>query len=93
MEATSGVIFRTRSERGLLEAAASRASYASAKDRFLVEGAPGLPAMFKQTLPDGSKGPEGMVRTITIRPSTMAVENAVFERFNIATPKTKKAAR
>ncbi len=39
MEATSGVVFRTRNERGLLEGTASRAAYSSSKDLFTVEGA------------------------------------------------------
>ncbi len=86
MEANSGVVFRTRSDSGLLEGTASRASYSSSKDLFTVEGAPNQPAIFRQTRPDGSAGPEGAVRTMSIRPSTMKVENAVIERLNIATP-------
>ena len=86
MEATSGVVFRTKNERGLLEGTASRVSYSSAKDRFTIEGAANRAAIFRQTLPDGSPGPEGAVKTITIRPSTMTVENAVLERLNIAAP-------
>lgn len=86
MEATSGVVFRTRNDRGLLEGTANRAAYSSSKDLFTVEGAPNRAAIFRQTRPDGQKGPEGAVRTITIRPKTMKIENAVFERLNIATP-------
>ncbi len=86
MEATSGVVFRTRSDRGLLEGTASRAAYSSSKDLFTVEGAPNRAAIFRQTLPDGSKGPEGAVRTMSIRPRTMKIENAVLERLNIAAP-------
>ena len=86
MSATDAVVFRTRSERGLLEGTASRASYSSTKDLFTVEGGPSSPAIFRQTLPDGSAGPEGAVRSMTIRPGTMKVENAVIERLNVATP-------
>jgi hypothetical protein len=86
MEALSGVVFRTRSKRGLLEGTASRVSYASSKDRFMIEGSPNRAAIFRQTMPDGSPGPEGAVKSITIRPRTMTVENAVLERLNIATP-------
>ncbi len=86
MEATSGVVFRTRNERGLLAGTASRAAYSSSKDLFTVEGAPNRAATFNQTLQDGSKGPEGAVRTMSIRPRTMKIENLVLERFNIATP-------
>lgn len=86
MEAISGVVFRTRNDRGLLEGTAARAAYSSSKDLFTVEGAPNRAAIFRQTLPDGSPGPEGAVRTMSIRPGTMKVENAVIERLNIATP-------
>jgi hypothetical protein len=86
MEATSGVVFRTRNERGLLAGTASRAAYSSSKDLFTVEGAPNRAATFQQTLQDGSKGPEGAVRTMSIRPRTMKIENLILERFNIATP-------
>lgn len=86
MEAVSGVVFRTRNERGLLEGTASRASYASSKDLFTVEGAPNRAAIFRQTLPNGRKGHEGAVRTMTLRPSTMEVQNMQWERLNIATP-------
>ncbi len=86
MEATSGVVFRTRSDRGLLEGTASRAAYSSLKDLFTVEGAPNRPANFRQTLPNGQKGPEGAVKTMTLRPKTMEVQNMQLERLNIATP-------
>jgi hypothetical protein len=88
MEATSGVVYRTRNEHGLLEGTASRAAYSSSKDLFTISGAPNQPAIFRQTKPDGSKGPEGAVRTIMIRPQTMKIENAVLERLNIAAPPT-----
>jgi hypothetical protein len=86
MEAVSGVVFRTRNERGLLEGTASRAAYSSSKDLFTVDGAPNRPAIFRHQLPDGSKGHEGAVRTMSVRPGTMKIEQAVLERLNIATP-------
>ncbi len=86
MEANDDVVFRTRNDQGLLEGTASRASYSSSKDLFTVEGAPNRAAVFRQTRPDGSPGPEGAVRTMTIRPGTMKVENAVIERLNIGAP-------
>ena len=86
MSAVDGVVFRTRNEQGLLEGNAARASYSSSKDLFTVEGAPNKPAVFRQVLPDGSPGPEGAVRSMTVRPGTMKVENAVIERLNLATP-------
>jgi len=88
MEATSGVVFRTRSDRGLLAVTASRAAYSSLKDLFTLDGAPNRAATFKQTLPDGSPGPEGAVWTMSIRTRTMNIENLVPERFQIATPAT-----
>ena len=88
IQARGGVFFRTRSDRGLLEATASSANYASSKDLFTVEGAPNQPAVFRKTMPDGSRGPEGQVRTMSIRPKTMKIENAVLERLNMAAPNT-----
>lgn len=86
MEAISGVVFRTRNERGLLEGTASRAAFSSAKDLFTLDGAPNRAAIFRQTLPDGKPGPEGAVKTMSLRPSTMEVKNLQWERLNIATP-------
>ena len=86
MEATTGVVFRTRNDQGLLEGTASRAAYSSSKDLFTVQGSPTRAAKFRQTKPDGSRGPEGEVRTMSIRPATMKVENLVLERLNIAAP-------
>ncbi|MEM8670679.1 MAG: hypothetical protein AAGG48_24345 [Planctomycetota bacterium] len=80
MEALQGVVFRTRNERGLLEGTANRASYASIKDLFTIDGAPNRAAIFRQILPDGSPGLEGAVRTMSVRPKTMKIEAAVFER-------------
>ncbi len=88
MEANSGVVFRTRSERGLLEGTASRAAYASAKDLFTIEGAPNRAATFKHTLADGKPGPEGAVRSMTIQTATQEVKSLQLERINIATPPT-----
>ncbi len=89
MEAVGGVVFRSRNQRGLLEGTASRTSYSSAKDLFTIEGAPNRAAIFRQTLPDGTAGPEGAVRTMAIRPKTMKIESAVLERLNLAAPNPK----
>lgn len=88
LEASSGVFFRTRDENGLLETTASRVTYSSSKDLFTISGVPNRPAIFRQTMPDGSKGQEGAVQTMTIRPKTMTIENAILERWNIASPPT-----
>ncbi len=86
MEAVSGVVFRSRGERGLVEGTASRAAYSSSKDVFTIEGPPSRPAIFRQTQPDGQPGPEVAVYSLRIRPKTMTVENGEFARFNIAAP-------
>ncbi|TWU43004.1 hypothetical protein Q31b_20390 [Novipirellula aureliae] len=82
-QATGGVVFRTQSERGLLECTATRAAYASGKDLFTLQGAPNRPAIFRQTRPDGQPGPEGAVSTMSLRLKTMEVENMQLERLNI----------
>jgi hypothetical protein len=82
MEATSGVVYRTRNDQGLLEGTASRAAYSASKDTFIVDGAPNRPAIFRRTNPDGSAGPEGAIRTMTVRPRTMNIENVVLDRFS-----------
>ncbi len=86
MEATSGVVFRTRSDRGLIEGTASRASYSSAKDLFVVEGSPNRAATFRQTPPNGQTGPEAAVKTMTLRPSTMEIRDMQPEWIRFATP-------
>lgn len=86
MEAISGVVFRTRNDQGLLECTAARAAYSSSKDKFIIDGAPNRPAIFRRTNPDGSPGIEGAVRTTTIRPRTMQLEDTKLERIGIAVP-------
>lgn len=86
MEATSGVVFRTRNEHGLLEGTASRAAYSSSKDLFTADGAPNRPAIVRQTGVGGQAGHEGTFRTISIRPRTMTIDNLVPESLKIAVP-------
>ncbi|MFK8114343.1 MAG: hypothetical protein AB8B91_19230 [Rubripirellula sp.] len=86
MEATSGVVYRSRNEQGLFEGTADRAAYSSGKDLFTVSGAANRPAVFRKTMPDGSPGPEGASASLTIRPRTMTIENAVLSRLNIPAP-------
>jgi hypothetical protein len=86
MEATRGVVFRTRNDRGLLEGTASRASYASSKDLFTIDGGPNRAATFRQTRPDGTAGPDLAVRSMTIRPKSMILENMILERLHMAEP-------
>ena len=86
MQAISGVVFRTRSDKGLLEGTASRASYAASKDMFTVQGAPSRPAIIRRSLPDGTPQLETAVRSVVIRPRTMTIDSMEFERGSIATP-------
>jgi len=82
-QASGGVVFRTQSERGLLECSATRAAYASGKDLFTLQGAPNRPAIFRQTRPDGQPGPEGAVSSMSLRLKTMEVENMQLERLSV----------
>jgi len=84
--ATSGVVFRTRNEQGLIEGTASRAVYASGKQLFTADGAPNRPAIVRQTRADGTNGFEQAVRTITIQTGTMTILHSELEWIRSATP-------
>ncbi|TWT48178.1 hypothetical protein Pla22_51790 [Rubripirellula amarantea] len=86
MQAISGVVFRTRSDKGLLEGTASRAAYAASKDMFTAQGAPSRPAIIRRSLPDGTPQLETAVRSMVIRPRTMTIDSMEFERGSVATP-------
>ena len=73
LEAISGVVFRTRNEKGLAEGTASRAVYASIKDLFNITGAPSEPALFRVTHPNGQPGPTVSLIEATINPRAMTV--------------------
>lgn len=81
-EATGGVVFRTRRRRGLYEGFATRAAYTSVKDLFTVEGAPERAAVFRQMKPSGEAGPELTVKSLTLRPETMEIQNMQLQQFN-----------
>ncbi len=49
VEASGGIVFRSRTDRGLSEATADRCGYTVAKDLVTIEGIPGRPARFQQT--------------------------------------------
>ncbi|NND98081.1 MAG: hypothetical protein HKN47_12210, partial [Pirellulaceae bacterium] len=85
MQARDGVVFRTRSENGLLQGTASRAVYSSSKDLFTIEGAPNRGAVIQQTQVNGQPGPKLTVREMTIRPRTLEIENMQLERLNLGT--------
>ncbi len=82
MEASGGVVFKTRNERGMFDGTAQRAAYSSSKGVFTVEDGANRPAVFRQTQPNGQAGPELAVKTMTILPETMEIQNMVLERFN-----------
>ena len=86
VQAISGIVFRTRSDRGLFETTASRVSYAASKDMFTLYGAPSRPAVIKSFAPDGTPRSDSSVRSAVIRPRTMTFESIEFESVNLATP-------
>ncbi len=69
VEARSGVVFRRRSEQGLLEATAARVAYSSAKDLLTVEGAPNRGAILQQTNQTGDK------RSLTAKEATIRLRD------------------
>ncbi len=91
LEAMGGVAFQTRNEKGLFSGNADRASYAAIKDLFLIEGAPGQPASFNQTLPTGQAGMSLAVKRMAVNPKSMELENVELDRFNFGTlPQTRR---
>ncbi|QDT10035.1 hypothetical protein [Planctomycetes bacterium K23_9] len=82
MKAQDGVVFRSRSEQGLLEGTAARAVYSSLKDLFTLEGAPSRGAVIRKTEANGKTGPNMTVRKMTIRPKTLEIVDMVLERFS-----------
>lgn len=67
VEASGGVVFRSRTERGLSQATADRCAYAVAKDLVTIEGIPGRPARFQQTDVTGKPVANLAIRTMTLR--------------------------
>jgi hypothetical protein len=85
MEAIGNVAFGTRMEKGLFNGIANRASYAAAKDIFLIEGLPGRAAQMNQTLPTGQPGWSANVKHMTVNPKTMEVQNVEFDSLQLGT--------
>lgn len=75
VEALGGVLFRARNERGLFESRGNRASYASAKDLFIIEGDGRQPATLRQTQPSGQPGMNIALGYLKIRPKTMEIDS------------------
>ncbi|QDS93831.1 hypothetical protein FF011L_26050 [Roseimaritima multifibrata] len=74
IEALGGVIFRARNERGLFDCSGERASYAAAKDLFMIEGDGRKAATFKQTQPNGQPGMNVSLPYIKVWPKTMEID-------------------
>ncbi len=86
VQAISGIILRTKSDRGLLETTANRASYAASKDLFTLFGTPNRPAVIKQFTPAGQLRINMAVKSAVVRPSTMMIESMEMKSVNMATP-------
>ncbi len=74
IEAVGSVAFRVRNERGLFETVGNRASYAAAKDLFIIEGDGRQPARFQQTHPNGLPGMNIALGIIKVRPKAMEID-------------------
>ena len=83
MEAIDNVIFQTRVERGLYSGTADRASYAAAKDIFLIEASPGRSAVLNETLPTGQPGLSVSGTRMIANPKTMELQNFEFDRLQL----------
>jgi hypothetical protein len=86
IQALTGIVLRTRAERGLLETTANRASYAASKDLFTLQGSPKRPAIIKQFTPEGQLRINMAVKSAVVRPSTLTVESMEMESVNMAAP-------
>ncbi|EMI58531.1 hypothetical protein [Rhodopirellula sallentina] len=67
LEASGGIVFRSRTDRGLSEATADRCGYAVAKDLVTIEGIPGRSARFQQTDPSGKPVVNLAIISMTLR--------------------------
>lgn len=67
VEASGGVVFRSRTDRGLSEATAERCGYAVSKDLVKIEGIPTRPARFRQTDLTGQPVANLAIISLTLR--------------------------
>lgn len=81
VEAYGGVVFRSRTERGLSQATADRCGYAVAKDLVTIEGTPGRPARFQQTDMTGEPVVNLAIRTMTLRLRPFQLISSQVESF------------
>jgi hypothetical protein len=73
IEASGGVLFRTRTDKSAFTVTADRCGYAAAKDLFTVFGAPTRPARLQQTTAFGKPGLNLEVGHATMRLKTMEI--------------------
>lgn len=81
VEASGGVVFRSRTDRGLSEATADRCGYAVGKDLVTIEGIPGRPARFQQTDLTGKPVANLAIRTMTLRLKPFELVSSQVESF------------
>ncbi len=77
MEASGGLVFKTRTERGLLDVNATRASYASAKELFTIVGSANQPATLQNTSPNGKPGYRLALPQVVINPRTLEFQSVL----------------
>jgi hypothetical protein len=82
VQASGGVVFRSRTERGLSEATAERCGYAVVKDLVSIEGVPGRPARFHQADMEGRTIADSAIRSMTLRLKPFGVVSAQVEAFS-----------
>ncbi len=82
VQASGGVVFRSRTQRGLSEATAERCGYAVVKDLVTIEGVPGRPARFQQTDLSGRPMADSAIRSMTLRLKPFGVISAQVEGFS-----------
>lgn len=86
LQALDGILFRSRSQKGLIEGTASRAAYASVKDMFTAYGSPNRPAVIKSFLPNNTQRFEATVKSAVIHPKTMRMDPVEIISWNMAPP-------
>lgn len=79
VQAAGGIVFRTRTEKGLSEATADRCGYAIAKDLVTIVGIPGRPARFRQTDAGGRPVADAAIRSMTLRLDPLTIVSSQVE--------------
>lgn len=79
VQAAGGVVFRTRTDKGLSEATADRCGYAVAKDLVTIIGVPGRPARFRQTDMSGRPATDAAIRSMSLKLDPFKILSAQVE--------------